>query len=394
MSTLTVLTNDQVKSVLDNLTLEQFHGFQAALTKALHEYSTDAEAGGNGAYYQPPRIHYSNPKTGATSLFMPSIGPTGMGVKVVTLSTPAKDGEKAGDEPRPVIRPTGAVTVFAPDGSPKGFLHAGALTAFRTALATSCLTRLRSRVENVVVFGAGKQAYWHLRQALLLKGATIRNVTAINRSRKSAADMIDSLAKISPDVKSREGWTSTDMEVLAPGDEDYDSRTAQSLLGADVIICCTPSTVDLFSGDLLTSEEGRKKTRLIAAVGSYTPHMRELPEKLLLQATGATPGDPVNWGSIVADTIHGVITEAGEIIQANIPASQLIEFGEMVTLHDPASETKGGEARARWLAEGNVVFKCVGLGLMDLVASTHLIDLTAELGLGTQIEGFDSVDTA
>ena len=78
---LTVLTNSQVRSVLDNLTQDQLHGFQAALSKALHEYSTDPKAVEDGTYHQPPRIHHRNPQTGATSLFMPSIGPTGMGVK-------------------------------------------------------------------------------------------------------------------------------------------------------------------------------------------------------------------------------------------------------------------------------------------------------------------------
>ena len=61
-----------------------------------------------------------------------------------------------------------------------------------------------------------------------------------------------------------------------------------------------------------------------------------------------------------------------------------------MTLHDPANPTTGGDARTRWLRDGNVIFKSVGLGLMDLVISAHLIDLAEELGLGTQVEGFES----
>lgn len=78
---LTVLTNSEVTSVLDNLTRDQLHGFQAALSKALHEYTTNPRAVEDGIYHQPPRIHHSNPQTGATSLFMPSIGPAGIGIK-------------------------------------------------------------------------------------------------------------------------------------------------------------------------------------------------------------------------------------------------------------------------------------------------------------------------
>lgn len=82
---LTILTNSQARSVLDNLTQPQLHGFQAALSRALHEFSTDPKAVSDGTYHQPPRIHHSNPRTGATTLFMPSIGPSGMGVKGIEL---------------------------------------------------------------------------------------------------------------------------------------------------------------------------------------------------------------------------------------------------------------------------------------------------------------------
>ena len=78
---LTVLTNSQARSVLDNLTQDQLYGFQAALSRALYEYSTDPKAVEDGTYYQPPRIHHTNPRNGATTLFMPSVGPSGMGVK-------------------------------------------------------------------------------------------------------------------------------------------------------------------------------------------------------------------------------------------------------------------------------------------------------------------------
>lgn len=243
----------------------------------------------------------------------------------MTLSAPQKAGEQLGADARPVIRPTGAVTVFAPDGSPKGFLHAGALTAFRTALASSDLVRLRSRVRNVVVFGAGKQAYWHLRLTLLQKGDSIRKITAINRSRANAVEMLSSLSKVSSEVRSREGWGSTEMDVLAPEDNDYQGRTAEQLREADVIICCTPSTADLFSSEVFTSGDREKKTRLIIAVGSYAPHMRELPEKLLLQALDPNHDPIVNGGTILVDTREGVMTEAGEIIQAGIQPEQLLE---------------------------------------------------------------------
>ena len=78
---LTVLTDAQAKSVLDNLTATQLLGFQRHLSKALREYSTNTQSIEDGTYHQPPRTHHSNPRTGTTTLFMPSVGPTGMGIK-------------------------------------------------------------------------------------------------------------------------------------------------------------------------------------------------------------------------------------------------------------------------------------------------------------------------
>lgn len=53
------------------------------------------------------------------------------------------------------------------------------------------------------------------------------------------------------------------------------------------------------------------------------------------------------------------------------------------------SEKKGKEdTMCRWLRDGNVVYKSVGLGLMDLVVGMHLITVAREKNMGTQIENF------
>lgn len=43
---------------------------------------------------------------------------------------------------------------------------------------------------------------------------------------------------------------------------------------------------------------------------------------------------------------------------------------------------------ARWLTSGNVIYKSVGLGLMDLVVGTELIRLAQEKGIGHHIADF------
>ncbi|KAK8015096.1 NAD(P)-binding protein [Apiospora arundinis] len=43
---------------------------------------------------------------------------------------------------------------------------------------------------------------------------------------------------------------------------------------------------------------------------------------------------------------------------------------------------------ARWLTSGNVIYKSVGLGLMDLVVGNEIIRLAKEKGVGHHIENF------
>jgi len=107
----------------------------------------------------------------------------------------------------------------------------------------------------------------------------------------------------------------------------------EQLREADVVFCCTPSTEDLFEANTLTAKEARWKGRLIVAVGSYSPDMRELPKELLHQATGKQYGqghghlanNALDGGIIVVDTLEGVMKEAGEIIEAKISPTQLVE---------------------------------------------------------------------
>ena len=43
---------------------------------------------------------------------------------------------------------------------------------------------------------------------------------------------------------------------------------------------------------------------------------------------------------------------------------------------------------SRWLSTGNVIYKSVGMGLMDLVVGGELVRLARERGIGTTIQDF------
>ncbi|OTB03606.1 hypothetical protein M426DRAFT_60089 [Hypoxylon sp. CI-4A] len=490
---LTVLSDKQIWNLLESLTHEEAESLVHSLRNALHEYSTGTQSIKDGVVHQPERTFIHSKTTGSTTLFMPSYSVLGHAVKVVTLSSASSDTSL------PSIRPTGSLTLYSPEGPPIGFLHAQALTAFRTALASSCLLVKRSNVHTLTVFGSGLQAYWHIRLALMLRGDTIHHVYIINRSfSENARNMFKTFHGIPQDIKEREGWEQAQFSLLTPGYGEYDRLQKEHLRAADVIYCCTPSTEDLFDASILTNHEGRRKGRLIVAVGSYTKQMRELPRELLLQATRTHTAGHLHYhrhategGVIVVDTLDGALKEAGEIIEAGLEPKQLVELGELVMIHRLAKEeeesltsrsstdnssvsetfdkidpsTQGsamssvfgsesgnsgsgnGSRRpssrspsrsgsinslslpfhhrrtssqagstedkqqnksqhqqhqqqqqqqqhdghlARWLSTGNVIYKSVGLGLMDLVVGFEIVRLANERGVGSHIEGFSS----
>lgn len=79
--TLTVLSDEQVNSILESLTLDELEEFRRTLASGLHEFSTGSQVDGADAFQQPHRITTLHPETKATTLYMPSCGPDGMGCK-------------------------------------------------------------------------------------------------------------------------------------------------------------------------------------------------------------------------------------------------------------------------------------------------------------------------
>lgn len=167
----------------------------------------------------------------------------------------------------------------------------------------------------------------------MLRGTTIRQVNVINRHfSDSCKNILKRLHAVPAAVKEREGWQGAQFGILTPGYGEFDRLLKDQVRAADVIFCCTPSREPLFDHTFLTNGEGRRKGRLIVAIGSYTPDMLEIPLEVVHQAvrkheTGhrhfhkhATEG-----GVIIVDTLDGALQEAGEIIQGGLTPKQLIE---------------------------------------------------------------------
>ncbi|PSK59179.1 hypothetical protein B9Z65_3503 [Elsinoe australis] len=314
-----VLTTPQIATLLTTLTSSQFLTLQDKMAASLASFSSQHPPSSSDPHpeptiHQPPRTILTTSES-ITSLIMPCTDThTTTSVKTVCLA--------------PGNPPLGAITVFSPDGTLRGVLNAAELTAFRTALVTSCVLRHVRECRrwvgpqggaNVVVFGGGRQAVWHLRLLRRTLGENVGRVTVVNRGRGRV-----------------EGWgeAGDGVEFLVKdGNEGYKARLREVLGQADVVVGTTPSTEPLFSREML----GERKGRFVALIGSYKPTMVEVDTETLMSG-----------GKVLVDSVEDCLIESGEIIKAGLGPQELIEIGSIFSGAEKLEEESPGQ---------NVVFK-------------------------------------
>lgn len=340
-----------VAKILRSLTPEQCHSFVNVLSSALVTVSSESTTPESERLIHQPLRNSLVTRDQNLSLFMPVSNTANTGIKIVTA--PKTGGI------------VGVINVFSADGKILGILSAAELTAFRTALAIMTLfVRCSSMArEHIVIFGSGRQAEWHARLALRLVPG-IKKITFINRGRGRlemlGKDLIPDLVGSAP----QEAKGSLNVNILAKeGTPDYEARLRKELASCDVIFSCTPSTEPNFPFSYLTPG----KRRFISLIGSYKPHMREIDTDTLLSG-----------GKVYVDSKEACLEESGELIAARMGEEQLVEVGEVFGRSGPV-EVEDGR---------NVVFKCVGMGVMDLVVAMKMLEVAQEQGEGQYIEGF------
>lgn len=327
--------------------------------------------------------------------------------------------------------PKGSLTLLDERGNPRALVNASTLTGFRTALASTLLLRARDSVHTVTCFGAGVQAFWHIYLSFLLRGSEIHHLNIINRSFDHARELALALGScLNPTVQAAFRSEKVRTDLLTPTFGEYNRLLKEHVRAADVIFMTTPSTEPLFPASFLTSPGAHTKGRYIAAIGSYKPHMREIPVEVIHQAVrgqhkhhGLHHKYAESGSAIVVDTIDGVFKEAGEVIESGISGDNVIEIGEIVMLikssnnreevlnrwdntegrdtsrktdrksssRSSSKEKESGDTDkglTNWMERGNVVYKSVGLGLMDVVVGMELVRLAEERGVGITIHDF------
>lgn len=344
-----VLRERDVSTLLSDLSHQQGRRLLESLHNVLREFSRSREIAPEERMIHQPEREVIATKLGSTTLFMPSSLTTTTGIKVVTISPKGLRG---------------SINVFAPEGELLGVLNAAEVTAFRTSLAVMIpYVRYPHAKTNVVVFGAGRQAEWHVKLALLLRDSdsdsdNIKQITVVNRSNlpRRMEELFKDMGKIYPGVTFR---------VLLKTAPDYDAELRNTLADSEVIFCCTPASTPHFPHSYLL-DDAKPTPRFISLIGSYKPFMQEIDSQTLLSG-----GD-----CIYVDTKEGCLAEAGELIKANVTADQLVEIGELQD--DAPLRTKAK----------NVIFKCVGLGIMDIVMARELLAMAKEKQVGLVVDDF------
>jgi ornithine cyclodeaminase len=260
-----------------------------------------------------------------TLLTMPAAGPSGVGVKLVTLS------EFNPQRGLPFIH--AAYVLFdAETQRPEALLDGTELTALRTAAVSGLATRYLANPEagRLVLFGAGVQANVHLDAMLAVR--PVREVVVASRDGDRAAALAARAAAAG--VAARVG-------------------TPADVRSADLVCTCTTSAVSVFDGADLPNGAH------VNAVGAYLAHAREVDTETVRRAR------------VVVETREAALAEAGDLL---IPIEEGA-IGPGHILADLAELVRGATIRTG--PDDVTLFESVGLAFEDLVVARAVLDAPA-----------------
>ena len=197
-----------------------------------------------------------------------------LGMKFVTVSPDNK--EFAGGTADTIH--SAVLLCDAEDAGIKCFIVGNSFTRFKTAADSALAARFLAprRPERLLMIGAGSQAPVHL-QVMCAEFPSIERIDVWNRDTNRAAQLIDRLA--------------LPVEVRVSSDLERNAREA------DIIVCATCATEPVVRGEWLTPGTH------LDLVGGYTPHMREVDDTAVLNA------------SVFVDHRSLVMENCGDIVQ-------------------------------------------------------------------------------
>ena len=291
----------------------------------------------------PRRLALTPDHEAGTSLFMPAYVPAqkAFGAKVISIFP--------GNIPKGLPTIHALLLLLDPaTGVPLGLVEGSTLTALRTGAASGVASRWLSRPESAVlaVFGAGVQARTQAQAVCAVR--TIRSIVVFDPLASRASDFARDIALLGPPV---------------PADVRPVPTPAEAVRGADIICTATTSPKPVFD------DRDLRPGVHINAVGSYQPHVQEIPSGTVARA------------KVVVDSVEAALDETGDLIQA-------IAAGAFAPdrIHAEIGQVASGARPGRASNEEITLFKSVGLAVQDMAAGLRALEEAERLGLGTMIE--------
>lgn len=128
----------------------------------------------------------------------------------------------------------------------------------------------------------------------------------------------------------------------------------------------------------------RQTEHLSLAVGSYTPSMQEFPPTLI--APSPPSSDSPHIPTILVDSPSACLSESGELIRSGIAPSSLIPLGSLLTPSGALDSDSATQEKVKSLREkGRSLFKCVGVGAMDVSIARLVVEEAERRGMGTRV---------
>lgn len=223
------------------------------------------------------------------------------------------------------------------------------LTRVRTGAVAGAATDILSRKDSKVfaLFGTGGQAESQLEAVLTVRPIELVKVFDINKER--AKDFAEKTAQ-------KFGAKFNVKIVSADSSEE-------AIKDADVITAVTTSNNPVFDGSLV------KKGVHINGVGSYTPAMSEIDEKII-----------VNADKIYIDT-GDAVKESGDLIK---PMQKGIFSADKIT--GELGAVLAGKIPGRTSDNEMTFFKTTGSAVLDLVTARRIYEKAAAAQTGSVIE--------
>ncbi len=294
-----------------------------------------------GSVQLPLRTHIDLPQHDGTTLIMPAFVSDQQGeslaVKIVSVFKRNPD--------RGLARIQAAVNVFDPEtGQPIAWIEGSSLTGIRTAAASGAATDVLARADasRLAILGAGVQAATHVQAICAVRNIRRIKIFAPNRAKVDAL-----IQQTSPPP----------CEMMAA------PNPQQAVEDADIICTVTTSATPVFDDVFL------KPGAHINAVGSYQPHVVEIPPETILRSR------------VFVDHRGSALEEAGDLIQP-------IRHGAITERHvlGEVGQVLRGEIEGRRNESEITLFKSVGNAAEDAVAAQVVVAAAQRLGLGQHVE--------